>query len=127
VIAAVIPADPMVTAVVPAAVPAVVRTMLVKPVGTATPVIGFAISVFFVNAMVPVLVVIMAIDMRPRRVTRRVIVTLVLAMSAVGWFACVAVRLCGIAEGKAGNTQYQSGNVSLIVRIIESSVAYRDD
>jgi len=105
----IIPAGPMVAAIVPAAVPAVVRTMIVKLVGTAAPVIGFAImfvmSVFFVNAMVPVLVIIMAIDMRPRRVTRRVIMTLVLAMDAVGGFAGVAVRLRGIAEGKAGNTQ----------------------
>jgi hypothetical protein len=31
--------------------------------------------------------------------------TLVLAMNAVGWFAGVAVRLRGITEGKAGNTQ----------------------
>jgi hypothetical protein len=60
--------------------------------------------------MVPVLVIIMAIDMRPRRVTRRVIMTLVLAMDAVGGFAGVAVRQRGIAEGKAGNTQKQSGN-----------------
>jgi hypothetical protein len=34
----------------------------------------------------------------------------VMAMDAVGWFVGVAVRLCGIAEGKAGNAEYQSGD-----------------
>jgi hypothetical protein len=103
VFAVVIPATPMVTAIVPAAVPAVVRMMITGPVRAATPVIGFAMtfvmSVFFVNAMVPVLVVIVAMDMRPRRISRRVIGTLVLVMSTMGWFAGVAVGLRGIAEG----------------------------
>jgi hypothetical protein len=68
VVAVIIPAGPMIITILVAAVPAVVRTMIVKPVGTVTPVIDFAkmsvTSVFVVNAMVLVLVMIMAIDTR---------------------------------------------------------------
>jgi len=112
VVAVIIPAGPMVITIPVAAIPGVVITMVVKPVGTATPVRGlakiFVSSVFVVNAMVLVLVMIMAIDTRRRGVTRRVIT--VMAMGTVGWFVGVAVRLCGIAEGKAGNAEYQRSN-----------------
>jgi hypothetical protein len=84
----VIVAESLVVTVLVSAVPAVVRTIIIKPVGTATPVIDFAkipvASVFFVYAMVVVLVMIVATDTWPRRVTRRVIIMLVMNMVAVG-------------------------------------------
>ena len=102
-----VPAAPVVIAIAVTAVAAVVRTMAVKPVRMATPVRDFAkvsvMAVFFVHAMVLVLIVIMAIGARRRRITRHVRVTLVMSMVAVGRFAAVAVRQCGVAEGKAGN------------------------
>lgn len=107
VLAVPVPAGPVTITIAVTAVVAVVRTMAVKPVRMATPVRDFSkvsvIAVFFVIAMVLVLIVIMAIGVRRRRITRRVIVTLVMSMVAVGRFAAVAVRQCGVAEGKAGN------------------------
>ena len=101
------PAAPVDIAIAVTAVAAVVRTMAVKPVRMATPVRDFAkvsvMAMFFVHAMVLVLIVIMAIGARRRRITRHVSVTLVMSMVAVGRFAAVAVRHCGVAEGKAGN------------------------
>ena len=107
VLAVPVPAGPVTITIAVTAVVAVVRTMAVKPVRMATPVRDFSkvsvIAVFFVIAMVLVLRVIMAIGVRRRRITRRVIVTLVMSLVAVGRFAAVAVRQCGVAEGKAGN------------------------
>ena len=102
VFAVIMPSCPMIITIVMSAVPAVVRTSVTQPVRTLTPVIDFAkmsvMSVFFVNAMVFVLVIIMTMGTRRRRVTWCVIM-LVTVIVAVGCFAGVAIRQNGVAEG----------------------------
>ena len=104
----VIPLDPIVAdAVMPPTVAVQPEAVIAMCERASAPVIDFTEmsvpSMFFMDAMVLVLVMIMTIDVWSRRIPWRVMMTLVVALVAVSRFAGVAVRLCAAAEGKTGN------------------------